>query len=225
MNTKQTTKIVGTLFLVQMTTAVLSYSVILDPILHGADFLKSMSENATLVRMAMLLDLSCGLSVFGIAIMLFPILKRYNERIALWYVGLRLNELIAFVIAGILLLALLSMSRSYQQVEVAEMGYFKVLAKYLLVMRGSTQNISLWLYCFGTSLFYYLLFRTRLIPRFIPIWGLIGVLLLFAEITSNIFGGSIGGIMIMMPLGLNEIFLGIWLIVKGFNDVRTGPAA
>lgn len=215
---KITIRIVGILFLVQLTTAILSYSVILDPILYRDGFLTSLFENANLVRIAMLLDLVCGLSVFGIAILLYPILKKYNERIALWYVGLRLNELIAFVIAGILLLTLLSLGIAYQEADPSEVGHLKLLAKYLLKARGSTQNISLWIYCFGTSLFYFLLFRARLVPRFISVWGLVAVGLLFVEITANIFGRSAGGMIIMMPLGLNEIFLGLWLIVKGFNE-------
>jgi len=215
---KKSIRIVGILFLVQMTTAILSYSVILEPILYKQDFIKFLSSNSFQVTIAMFLDLACGLSVFGIAILLFPILKKYNERIALWYVGLRLSELLTFVIGGILLLTLLSISLDYGQAEPSDVIHFKILAKYLLNARGNTQNISLLIYCFGTSMFYYLLFYTKLIPRFITVWGLISVALLFAEIISNIFNESLGGMMIMMPLGLNEIFLGIWLIVKGFNE-------
>ena len=75
---KKIVRIVGILFLVQMTAAILSYSVILDPILYKKDFLESLSMNNILVTTAVLLDLVVGLSVFGIAVLLYPILKKYN---------------------------------------------------------------------------------------------------------------------------------------------------
>ena len=70
-------------------------------------------------------------------------------------------------------------------------------------------------------MFYILLFQSRLLPRFISIWGLLGVVLLGAQILSSIFGSSLGGIVMMVPMGMNEIFLGVWLIVKGFNPSVT----
>ena len=99
-----------------------------------------------------------------------------------------------------------------------ESSYLETLARFLLKARGSTQDLSLIGYCVGTPLFYYLLFRSKLVPRFISVWGLVGVTLLFVEIASNIFGRSAGGMIIMLPLGLNEVFLGVWLMARGFNE-------
>ena len=211
-------RFVGVLFLAQMTTAVLSYSVILEPILYAEDFLVAVSSNSTKVIVAMFLDLATGAFVFGIAVILFPILKKHSERIALWYVGFRLHEWVTFVISGVLLLTILSISREYVQAVMPESSYMETLGRFLLKARGSTQDLGLIGYCLGTPLFYYLLFRLKLVPRFISVWGLIGVALLSLEIVSNIFGSSLGGILIMLPLGLNEVFLGVWLIAKGFNE-------
>ncbi|MEO9804008.1 MAG: DUF4386 domain-containing protein [Reichenbachiella sp.] len=219
-STNKKVRIIGVLFLLQITTAIVSYSVMLDPILYDLNFIQLLAANEVTVTVAMILDLICGLSVFGIAVLLFPILKKYNERIALWYVGLRLNELVTFVIGGVMLLTLLSLSKTYQEADSSSLDSMAILAKSLLRARGNTQDISLFIYCFGTLMFYYLLFQTKLIPRFISVWGLIGVVLLFVEITANIFKTSAGGMMIMMPLGLNEIFLGFWLIFKGFDEQR-----
>ena len=78
-NPIKTARIVGVLFIVQMAAAVLSYSVILEPILYKANFLSELAANSTMVTMAMLFDLICGASVFAIAVLLFPILKQYSE--------------------------------------------------------------------------------------------------------------------------------------------------
>src|SRR5258706_3202934 len=223
-STKKAARIVGALFLAQMITAVISHSVILEPILHGKNLLADVSTNSTKVILAMLLDLACGASVFGIAVILFPILKKHNESIALWYVGLRFNEWVALTISGIFLLTILSISKDYVQAGMPEHSDLLILGKYLLKARGFAKVVMLLGFCLSASMFYYLLFQSKLIPRFISIWGVIGVLLLFTEILSNIYGHSVGGIMIMLPMGLNEIFLGIWLIVKGVNLPATNSS-
>ncbi len=208
---------VGVLFLVQMATAVISYSVILEPLLFKTNYLELLYENSNIVRVAMFLDLVCGLSVFGIAVLLFPVLKNYNERIAFWYVGQRLTELVGFIISGILLLALVRLASRMGTVPESELPALNQIAYYIRNIRGNIQNVALFIYCFGAWSFYGLLFYYRLIPRFIALWGLIAVALLCVEITANIFGTSVGGLAIMMPLGINELFLGFWLIFKGLK--------
>ncbi|WP_421765602.1 DUF4386 domain-containing protein [Ekhidna sp.] len=218
MSINKTAKIIGVLYIVQMVAAVLSYSVILEPILYSTNYLNELSDNENLVRGAMLLDLLCGASVFAIAILFFPVLKRFSERVALWYAGQRLTELVGFMISGILLLGLLKIGSEIGDATIAETSNLESLAYYLRNIRGNIQNISLLIYCLGAWSLYGLLFYSRLIPKWIASWGFLAVTLLFIEITANIFGTSAGGMMIMMPLGLNEVFLGIWLIVKGFNQ-------
>lgn len=215
-STRMTARVVGVLFLAQLTTAAVSYSVILDPVLYGSDFLADIAEYSTMVRIAMFLDLFCGAAIVGIAVMLFPVLREYSERIALWYIGLRVIEFTAIIISGILLLTLLSVGQDFVQAARAEPD-LQTLGKYLLIGRGWAQNMTLIIFSLGGSLFYFLLYRSRLLPRFIAVWGLIAVTLVLTEIVLNTFGHGYG-LVIMMPMGLNEIFLGGWLIVKGFRS-------
>lgn len=221
--TKNAIRFVGALFLVQMTAAVISHMVLLSPILNSKDFLVVLSTHSSKVITAMLLDLVCGATVLGIAVILFPILKKHSEPIALWYFGLRLFEWIMVIISGIFLLTLLSLSKEYVNGPIPEHSYLLQLGNYLLEARDFTKVLMLLGFCLNVSLFYYLLFKSKLVPRFISVWGMIGVLLIGIEILSNIYGYSIGGIRIMFPMGLNEIFLGIWLMAKGFNPSAMNP--
>jgi hypothetical protein len=214
---KNAARIAGMLFILQMTAAVISHSVILVPLLRGEDFLSNIAANETKVIIAMLLDLVTGASVFGISVILFPILKRFSERIALWYVGLRLTEWVIALISGMFLLTVLSISKDYQKASIQEANLLQTISEYFLNSRGSIRNLMLLTFCLSAGMFYFLLYTSKLLPRFISVWGLIGVFLLFAEILASMFGSSLGGIMIMLPMGLNEIFLGTWLIIKGFN--------
>ena len=178
-----------------------------------------MSASAIAVNIAAGLDLICGLSIFAISVLLYPILKRYNERIALWYVGLRIGELIGFVLGGVLLFTLLSIAKDSQIMGSTHSEQISWGSKYLLDARGHTQNLSLLLYCFGASMFYYLLLQSKLVPRFIAVWGLVGLVGILSEILMSIFDVSTESFMyyIMLPMGLNEIFLGFWLLIKGLN--------
>jgi hypothetical protein len=68
-------------------------------------------------------------------------------------------------------------------------------------------------------LLFYLLYQTKLVPRFISIWGLISVALVFAWNVIELIGISISfGMILAIPMILNEIFLAIWLIIKGFDQ-------
>lgn len=214
---RKTVQFVGVLFLVQMITAFVSHVSLLEPVLGSRPLLPAVAINADTVRLGMLLDLVCGAAVFGISVLLFPVFKIFNESIALWYVGLRLHEWIGMLVSGIFLLTLVSVGTDYMKAGPAEQSQLQVMGTYLLKARGKTKILMLLGYCLSAVMFYYLLWRWKLLPAFIPIWGLVGVLLLFIEIISNVYGSSVGGITIMMPLGINEMFLGFWLIFKGFN--------
>ena len=218
-STRMYARIVGVLFLVQMIAAAVSHSVILSPILSGENFLAAISANAIQVKIAMLLDLVCGAAVASIAILLFPILKKYSERIAIWYVGTRMIGFVTLIFSGILLLSIYSISKQSLQVSMLESSYLQILGNSMLDMRGWTKNTGLIIYCLSAFMFYYLLFTSKLIPRFISVWGLIGIIILFIEMMLITFGDTVRMIL-MIPIGLNEVFLGIWLIVKGFNPTQ-----
>ncbi|KAA3635619.1 MAG: DUF4386 family protein, partial [Bacteroidetes bacterium] len=79
------------------------------------------------------------------------------------------------------------------------------------------QNMTIITFCIGAAMLYFAFYKSRLVPRFISIWGLIAVALLFTEMILLTFGYS-QGMILMAPMGLNELFVGFWLIFKGFNS-------
>ena len=210
----------GLLILVQLTAAIISHSVILEPLLYDSnDFLVAFSENSTPAKIAVLLDFIVGASWFAASVLLFPILKQFNERVALWFTGIRLAEFVTLIMGGIIVLAILFTSQKYVGGNTSDGSNLMSMGELLRYSRGSTQNLSLLAYSMGSLLLYYLLFRTKLIPRFISILGFVGVAGLLVDTLLSIFGYYTGELMyfIMLPMGLSEILLGLWLIVKGFN--------
>ncbi|MCB0278860.1 MAG: DUF4386 domain-containing protein [Calditrichaeota bacterium] len=206
----------GALWVIQLLAAIISYSVILDPIIYKQDFLATIAENHSLIKIAVLADLLCGLAVVAIAVILYPILKEFSQRMALWYFGLRIVEFVTIIIASIFLLSLLSISMNIATVDP---NLLELLAKTIRKQRDWAQNITILMFSAGAIVIYILFYMTKLIPRFISIWGLIGVILSASEILFGIFGYQLP-FFVYLPMGTNELFLGFWLMIKGFNPVK-----
>lgn len=223
---RKTAIIVGALFLIAMVASLLGGGLI-ESVLTDPDYLAAVSANATLVTIGVLLELINAAAVVGIAVMMFPLFKNFNEALALGYVALRVIEAAIAIAAVITPLTLIALSQGYSAVAadaplLGAIGASFIEARALLY--GQMLGI---FFSLGALIFYYLLYRSRLVPRFISVWGLIAVVLVFAWNLLELFGLSISaGLIFGLPIILNEIFLGIWLIAKGFNSpaVASEPA-
>jgi hypothetical protein len=228
--------IVGVLFLTAMVTSLLGGG-LLDSILSASDYLIAVSENETQLIIGVLLELINAIAVVGIGVLMFPILKQHNETIALGYLGFRIIESVFCSVIVISPLSLMALSQEYLKAGASDapptgpMGYFQTLGAISIAERASVVGLLIPVFfSLGALLFYYLLYQSKLIPRFISVWGLIGVALILTLnllSTSNLLEVDIStGLIFALPIMTNEIFLAIWLIVKGFNPsaIASGSA-
>lgn len=97
-----------------------------------------------------------------------------------------------------------------------------------MAVRGNlTGLLAAVFFSLGALMLYYSMYQSILVPRFISVWGLIAVVLVLTWNLLETFGISLSaGIVIGLPIILNEILLGIWLIIKGFNPsaITSQPA-
>jgi hypothetical protein len=218
-SSRNTARIVGALFLTSNVTFILGAIVFIESILSAPDYLTLVSANRAQVILGVLLELINGIAFVGIAVLMFPSLRQRFESLALGYVGLRIVEFIMQIASDLGLLSLLKLSEEFVGAGAPASSSFQTLGALLLAERyWAFQMLNL---IFGLSalIFYYMLYQTKLIPRFISVWGLIGAALVLANTMFDMFGislGILGNLGILMLL--NELFLGIWLIVKGFNS-------
>jgi hypothetical protein len=214
-SSKMTARIVGALFLTAMVTSLLGGG-LLESILNAPDYLITVSANTTQVLIGMFLELINGIAVVGIGVMMFTILKQHSESIALGYVGFRIIESVFLIVAAIIPLLLMTLSQEYLNAGASDASYFQTLATLFITARADVAGLLIPIFfSLGALLFYYLLYQSKLIPRFISVWGFIGVALI---LTLNLIEIDFSiGMILALPIILNEIFLGIWLIVKGFN--------
>jgi len=204
---------------------------LIDSILDASDYLINVSANKTQVLIGMLLELINAAAVVGIAVLMFPFLKQHNEKMALGYVGSRIVESTILVVGSIFLLLLITLSQEYVKAGAPDASYFQTLGTLFIAERHLTFQFVPLVVTVGAAMFYYLLYQLKLIPRWLSVWGLIGVPFSLAAFLLAMFGRRAGASIppstfLNLPIGLNEIFLGIWLIVKGFNPsaIASGSA-
>jgi len=176
-----------------------------------SNLLTSVSENTPVLVAGVILDMVNALCVLGIAAMLVPLLSKASGSLAQAYLALRILEAATCFVAAAAPLLLLPLA------EVANPAGAEVreaIGQFLVAVRSLASGIILPIFfCLGALILYTQLYRLRAVPRFISIWGflaVIGVALVnFIPDTGNFI------IVLALPIILNEIFLGIWLVAKG----------
>jgi hypothetical protein len=180
---------VGILFVVQMVTAMFGTSLV-------QAFVDGDTDRARLT-VGVLLMICAGLVVVTIGLLMYPVLKDINPRLARWYPVLRVTECTISAVCGV----------------------------YLLAQLQVVPNHLLWIYVptgLGGIILTYLLFVSRLVPRVIALLGLVGYVSLTIGVPLDLLGlldmTAGAGLLLVVPGGLFElVFLPTWLIAKGFS--------
>lgn len=223
---RRTASFVGLLFLIAMVTS-LGGGLWVESFLDTPDYLVTVSANSSQVVMGALLELINCIAVVGIAVLLYPILKKKTESLAMGYVGFRIVEAAILVAAVLCSLLLITLSQEYLAASGGDTAYFQSLGMLIKAARSNlTGLLTATFFSCAALLLYYFMYQTKLVPRFISIWGFIAVLLMLTWNLLEAFGISISaGIVFGLLIILNEIFLGIWLMVKGFNMTELNSEA
>ena len=226
---KKTARIVGILYLTVMISFTIGM-VLISSVVKSPVQLSNIYPNRIYVIIGVMFELIEVAAVIGIVVMMFPILKKHNESLTLGYAFFRILESVMLVVGAISAFLMVTLSQTYLKTAPPDASYFQILSSLFMSMReGMGMTILSVFYSFGAFIFYGFLYKSRLIPRFISIWGFVAAVLVFAGAPVEAFGpekGSMIATEVSIPgiaMGLNEIFLGVWLIVKGFNPSANMP--
>ncbi|UCG44732.1 MAG: DUF4386 domain-containing protein [Candidatus Bathyarchaeota archaeon] len=182
------------------------------------DYLNAISANETQVLVGALLWLTMTASVVAIPIVIFPILRKHDEGLALGYVGARIFEGIFDAANVISLLLLLSLSREFVAAGAPDASYYQASGALLLAAIGWGSLLVDIAWLLSVPVFSYVLYKSKLVPRWLSTWGLIGGALWLVTWPIRMFGFSPPMIEIFaLPIAAQEMVLAIWLIVKGFS--------
>ncbi|HLJ60279.1 MAG TPA: DUF4386 domain-containing protein [bacterium] len=206
-----------------LTTHVTSVAALIlyGPILNNVNYIIGSGPD-TRVLLGAFCEVILAFAIIGSAVALFPVVKRQNEAVALGYVGLRTLEagIIAIDVAS--LLAVVTLRQQLAGAASSDTASLVALGRGLVALHN-------WTFLIGPSftsgtntvLIAYLMYTSRLVPRFIPVLGLIGGPLVFASVTGVLFGvyGQYSTVpaVAAVPEFAWELTLAIYLIAKGFN--------
>jgi hypothetical protein len=167
--------------------------------------------------MAALLMLIDVVAVVGIAIMMYPILKKHHEAIALGYVAARIIEGVFFIVYLVPVLLLLTLGQEFVKAGAPDASYFQTGGTLLLAASDWTLVLGLRLaFALSALILNYSLYQSKLIPRWLSGWGFVGGTLVFVLLLLRFFSINLTEIF-DLPIALQEMVFAVWLIVKGFN--------
>lgn len=190
--------------------------------LDAADYLSAISTNDNRVIMGALFELIMAAAIFSIPVALFPILRKHSAGAARGYLSARIFEAVPLTVGAICLLVLVTLGRESVTAGATASSQFQPLGTLLLAARDWTTLIGGQVIFSLTALILnWTLYRSKLIPRLLSGWGLVGVPLMLAGGLLVVFGvvsdSSISQTILMLPLAVQEMVFALWLIFKGFD--------
>ena len=209
----------GILLIIGMITGMLSIA----PAIDSPDYLNEASANAIQVQLSAFFQFIMAIVYFGVAITLYPFLKKYNEKLALGFLSFRIIATVFILVGVIILLLLLSVSQDYVISGATDSQYFKLIGALLYAGRDLANHVVMIITLnIGWIMLFILLIQSRLLPLWLSSWGLVGatltilasLLILFnsIKVITPIY------IILNLPMAVQELTLAIWLIIKGFNS-------
>ena len=166
---KKAAKIVGVLFLLAAVAGIIGL-ILYAPIFNGPDYLTKGAEHANQVILGALMELITVVAVIGTATTMFPFLRKYNETIALWHVFLRFLEAVIITVSLISVLSLVTLSRELVVAENRDTAAFQASGTVLKAIHDWTFSLSpYFMLCINTMMYSYIFYKSKLVPRFIPI--------------------------------------------------------
>ena len=212
--TKRTATIVGILFILA-TVLSLASSSLTDPLTGATNYLAIIAAKQNQIIVGALLLLGAALSIVLIPAAIFPVLKPKNESIAVGYLGIRIVEAVTLVVDTIVLLLLVTLSQQYVAAQASAASYFQTLGAMLLGTHNWIFPLNPIVFGIGGLMLYYLLFRSKVIPRWLSGWGFIGAVLILMAGLLGMFSSFL--VVLAVPIAVQEMAMAVWLIIKGFN--------
>jgi len=207
----------GILYLITFAASIPAL-IMLSPVLNDTGFVLGAGAESSVVW-GCLLDFVNALAAVGTAVAVFPVIRRYNESLALGFVTTRLMEGAIIMIGVVSLLAIVTLRHDTAG---ADPDTMTAIGRALVAVRDWTFLFGPgFMACMNALMFATLLFRARLVPRVIPGIGLVGVPLLLAANLATLFGHNeqTSGLSMLatVPIALWELTIGVWMVAKGFR--------
>lgn len=198
----------------------------LGSLLDGPGFLAGVSQHQDRMLTAGLCQLLAAFTSAAIAVSFYSLLRQHAAAMALGSVGFRLIEGVFYALSAVGTLVLVALS---DQLGGSPVAAATTQASGMLVrdLREAAAVAGVLAFYIGGTLYYVVFYRSRLIPRWLSVWGIagttlgaFGALLVLFRAIDTMSGPQVA---LNIPIGVQEIVLAVWLIWKGFNTTVPAP--
>jgi hypothetical protein len=215
---KRYSRLFGALFLAGLLVYGIGFGLVRS-VTTAPDFMSTLAANSTVLLVGAFLMLLNTVVDIGKGVLFFPIAERRGKRTALVYLAAITAQVVLLDLGVLFLLMLVPLSQF-----VAGAGALEGTALGSLLTQANTIAFQLGqgTLAFGALFMTWFLFRTRMVPRTLALWGVVGYAINLTGAIAEIFGIHVS-LLLSLPGGLFEVVFGLWLIAKGFNSVVTMP--
>jgi hypothetical protein len=223
MNTdKSTIRLLGAAFLTVFVASMLSGALQTAAVGSGtiSDMLVNISDNLTLMRISILVELVTSIGIVVLAALLYIVFDKQHKIIASVALGWWMAEAIILAVSKIGAFALIPLSQEYVEAGTPASSYFQTLGDFLYYgVDRQGWAIHMLFFSLGGILWYYLFFRSRYIPRVLSAWGVIAVSLVAINIGFVLYDRDLELVMVALaPYLVFEALIGPWLMFRGIRD-------
>lgn len=209
----------GILILVGMLAGIFSVA----PAVDSVNYLTEAAANANQVIIGACCQFVMALTYVGFAILLYPTIKRFGSSLSTGFLSMRIIAATLVIVGTILLPSILSLSQHYTASSPSNAPAFETVGDILKSTRDQINHVFMILIlCIGNFMLYILLLKSKLIPRWLSVWGFVGNV--FSAFSSVLVLFQVVEIITMEYLFLNvltavqELVLAVWLIGKGIDE-------
>ena len=218
---RQTAFLGGLLYVITFAASIPAAFYFLSPVLDNPDYVLGSGSDARVITGG-LLDVVTAIAGIGTAVVLFPVVRRQNRTLALGFVTSRLLEAAIIVIGVVSLLAIVTLRKDFAGAPGADTDSLSTTAASLVAVRDFTFHLGPgFMAAVNALLLGSLMYRSGLVPRVIPVMGLIGAPLLLAAKIATVYGvnddSTMWSVIALAPIFFWELSLGIYLVVRGFR--------
>ena len=219
-STRRISVVTGALFIIATAADLISRAVLVQPILSAPVDLTTIAANESQLLLGALLLFIGAAAAAGIAIAMYPVVRKCDEGLALGSVGFRLIEGALYIGIVVCLLLLVTLGQGSANAGAAASAAYEVPARLVLAARDALGEVAVLAFGIGALMYYWVFYRSRLVPRWLSVWGLLAIvslmvsgILVMLDLTEPM---STTQVVLALPIFLQEMVLAVWLIAKGF---------
>ncbi len=207
----------GVLLIVATAAALVASAI--QPAIEGSDYLAGVALHPVRLAAGALGTLLAAATSVGIAVALYPLLKRTHAALAMGAVVFRTIEAVFYAAGVVSLLALGSVAKDIASGSAFNASASTSIADALVSLHDHAGSVAVFAFCIGGFLYYVALWRARLLPRWLSGWGVLAAVSMETAVLLSIFLDKpvTDYIVLAAPIALQEIVMAVWLLVKGFR--------